>query len=100
MRRSFIALTVPLTLLLPSTASAQVTIDVAKITCEQFVLVKVADPNVLAAWFNGYYSAKRGTTTVDAEKLKENSQTLLKYCYSHLKSTLFEAIEDVFKTGG
>jgi hypothetical protein len=35
---------------------AQTTIDVAKITCEQLVLLKVADPNHIAIWLSGYYN--------------------------------------------
>ena len=32
---------------------AQTTIDVAKITCEQLVLMKVADPDHIAIWLSG-----------------------------------------------
>jgi hypothetical protein len=42
---------------------AQTTVDIAKITCEQLVLLKVADPDHIAIWLSGYYNGKRNTTT-------------------------------------
>src|SRR5262249_37731085 len=35
-------------------ARAQVTIDVSKITCQQYVLFTVADPRDIAMWLSGY----------------------------------------------
>jgi hypothetical protein len=34
---------------------AQVTIDVSKITCEQYLGFKVADPRDIGIWLSGYY---------------------------------------------
>ena len=50
-------------------ARAQVTIDVSKITCNQFVDREVGDPREIAIWLSGYYHGKRGDTTVDKVKL-------------------------------
>jgi acid stress chaperone HdeB len=43
-------------------ARAQVTVDVAKITCEQYVLFTVADPHDIAMWLSGYFNSKRNNT--------------------------------------
>jgi hypothetical protein len=46
--------------LLGSTAApAQVSTDLAKITCNEFILFKVTDPTNIALWLSGRYSAKR-----------------------------------------
>jgi len=37
-----------------SMASAQVTVDVSKITCDEFVKYDIADPRQIAAWISGY----------------------------------------------
>ena len=55
-----------------STAQAQVTVDVSKLSCDQFVHHKVSTPNVIAAWFSGYYNAKRNNLIIDLEILDEN----------------------------
>jgi hypothetical protein len=44
-----------------SGAGAQVTIDVAKITCDQFTLYKVTDPQNIAMWLSGYYHGRATT---------------------------------------
>jgi hypothetical protein len=80
-----------------STAQAQTAIDVAKITCKQFVLLKVADPKYIAIWLSGYYNGKRGTTTVDVESLEDRAQQIKTYClYKDKGGTVMEAVEKVF----
>ena len=38
---------------------AQVMVDVAKINCLQFATYKVAYPDRIAIWLNGYFPGKR-----------------------------------------
>ena len=76
---------------------AQVTIDVAKVSCSQFALYKVASPDTLAIWLHGYYSGKRGTTVVDVESLKANMKKLRDYCVQNPDVTLVEAVEEVLE---
>lgn len=84
-----------LTLLMASVAQAQTTIDVAKISCEQFVLLKVGvPPDYLAIWLSGYYHGKRGDTLIDVQKLKDDAQKVRSYCLYN-KGTLMEAVEKV-----
>ena len=54
-----------LAVLLPATSQAQVTVDVAKITCRQFLLDAVAPTKTVAIWLSGYYHGKHGGTAVD-----------------------------------
>ena len=57
-----VLLALPLMALAILPARAQVTIDVSKITCEQYVLFTVADPHDIAMWLSGYYNSRRPTT--------------------------------------
>ena len=41
-------------------ARAQVTIEVSKITCEEYLSFSVADPRDINIWLSGYYAGKRG----------------------------------------
>jgi hypothetical protein len=77
-------------------AQAQVTIDVSKITCEQFLLFQVADPQHIAIWFHGYYSGKRDNTLLDVQKLKQDADKLRDYCRSHMRGTVMQAVEALF----
>ena len=79
---------------MPPTARAQTTIDVSKITCDQYILLKVADPEKIAIWLSGYYHAKRGSTTIDIELLKDQPEKVRNYClYKDKGGTVMEAVE-------
>jgi acid stress chaperone HdeB len=80
-------------------AHAQVTIDVAKITCEQLTLMKIADPDYIAIWLSGYYSARRNTTTVDVEQLKDHAQKVRSYCLYNNNGTVMEAVQKLLEAG-
>ncbi len=60
-------------------AQAQTTIDVAKISCDQFVLMTVAEPDYIAIWLSGYYHGKRNNTRgrSTTERLCAKGQKLL-----------------------
>jgi hypothetical protein len=44
---------------------AQVTIDITKITCEEFLADRLTDSHSLAIWLNGYVNGARGKTVID-----------------------------------
>jgi acid stress chaperone HdeB len=93
-------LSIILSLLALSTAQAQTTIDAAKITCKQFVLLQVANPETIAIWLSGYYHGKRGSTSVDVEQLKEQAKNVRNYCiYKDEGGTLMEAVEKLMPPG-
>jgi acid stress chaperone HdeB len=79
-----------------SGASAQVTIDVAKITCDQFTLYKITDPQNIAIWLSGYYHGKRNDTLVDTQQLSDNLRKIKDYCNLHTQETVLKAVETVF----
>jgi hypothetical protein len=79
-----------------SGARAQVTVDVAKITCDQLTLYKITDPQNIALWLSGYYNAKRNNTVVDTQQLAANTQKIKQYCMLKPDSTVMQAVESVF----
>lgn len=89
------ALCPPLAFVMAPNAWAQVTIDVAKINCRQFVEFKITDPEHIALWISGYYHGKRGDTVVEAERLKSMTQDVKSYCYSHPDELVLRAVEMV-----
>ncbi len=79
-----------------SLARAQVTIDVAKITCDQFTLYKITDPQNIALWISGYYHGKRNDTTVDTQDLAAQLRKIKDYCNLKPNDTVMHAVETVF----
>jgi acid stress chaperone HdeB len=77
-----------------SEGRAQVTIDVAKITCGQFLAYRIADPKEIALWLSGYFTGKRGgTTLIDTQELKNNYEQVRSYCLVHQDTTVMQAAE-------
>src|SRR6516162_3021823 len=77
-------------------ASAQVTLDVSKITCDQWVGYKITNPHNIALWLSGYYNAKRGNAVIDPQRLEANARKLQDYCLIHKQVPVMEAVENVF----
>jgi len=84
-------------LLMVAPARAQVTVDVSKITCEQFVLWKVTDPDKIVFWLSGYYNGKRGNTVIDTRSFEENANKVKEYCRANFKATVMQAVETIFE---
>ena len=55
-------------------ARAQVTLDVSKITCEQYTSHKITNPQNIAIWLSGYYHGKRDDTTLETQTLIANAK--------------------------
>jgi hypothetical protein len=81
-------------------AQAQVTLDVAKITCDQFVGYKITNPQNIAIWLSGYRSGQRGTTIVDTQALAANARKLQDYCLRNPQVPVMQAVDTLFGTGG
>jgi acid stress chaperone HdeB len=74
-------------------ARAQVTLDVAKITCDQYTGYKISNPQNIAIWLSGYYHGKRGDTTLDTQALVANAKKVRDYCRRNPQTLLMEAVE-------
>jgi hypothetical protein len=79
-----------------SVAQAQVTIDISKITCDQFLGYKIINPNDIAMWLSGYYNAQRGNTIIDTETLAAQKSQLQEYCLRNLRVPVMQAIDTIF----
>jgi acid stress chaperone HdeB len=80
-------------------ARAQVTLDVTKITCEQYNGYKVTNPQNIAIWLSGYYHGKRGDTTLDSQGLVAYAKKLRDYCFRNRQTLVMQAVETLFETG-
>src|SRR5580658_7892488 len=83
----------------PSPGHAQVTVDVAKITCKQFLLDTVAPTKSVAMWLSGYYHGKHGGTVVDFGALQREADKVEDYCRLNLDMTVMDAVEGALAVG-
>jgi hypothetical protein len=88
MKAYFGALTALSVLLPGSQARAQMTVDVAKITCRQYLFDRTFSPRapMIANWLSGYFNGQKNNTVVDRNKDKVED-----YCRMNQDVTLVEA---------
>jgi hypothetical protein len=86
-------------LAVPSSASAQVMVDLSKMTCDQFIKYKVADPKLIAVWLNGYFHGKRGDTMIDTQKLNADADEVEKFCFKNHDAPLMQSVESIVGGG-
>jgi acid stress chaperone HdeB len=87
-----VALSLLITVLGIPAARAQTTIDVAKITCRQFLIGKFgASTRSVANWLSGYYNGKQGTTVIEGGAMEKNQGDLERYCRKHHDMPVMDA---------
>ena len=96
MRYGFAGSVAVIVALAATAGHAQVTVDVAKITCGQFLAYSIADPKDIALWLNGYYTGKRGGSTIlETQTLKAKYDQIRSYCLVHQDTAVMQAIESL-----
>jgi acid stress chaperone HdeB len=78
-----------------SMAPAQVTIDVSKITCDQFVEYKIADPERIAIWISGYNHGVRNDPILDQQKMLQTTNSVEEYCFKHPQTLVMKAVDEI-----
>jgi acid stress chaperone HdeB len=78
-----------------SAVQAQVMIDLSKVTCDQFIKYKVADPKLITVWLSGYFHGKRGDTMVDTQRLNADADEVEKYCFKNPNAPLMPSVETI-----
>ena len=92
-----VALVTVFALAASSSGHAQVTVDVTKVNCDQFVRHKISEPRFIAAWLSGYYNAKRNNRMIDLQTFEENMSKVSNYCSDekNFKVPVMKAVEQV-----
>jgi HdeA/HdeB family len=85
-----------LLLLLTGPATAQMTVDVAKITCRQYLFDRTFSPRapMIANWLSGYFNGQKNNTVVDLGVMAKNKDKVEDYCRMNQDVTLIEAAKN------
>jgi len=76
-------------------AQAEVTLDVSKLTCEQFLGYKLTTSEKIATWLSGYHNGKRGNTSLGVHGLIANAKKLRSYCTRNSQTLVMDAVGTV-----
>jgi acid stress chaperone HdeB len=99
MKSGLVMLGAMIALVATPAAQAQVTVDVEKITCKQFLLDQVAPTKIIAVWLSGYYSGKRSNTVIDIGAMEKNADKVQDYCRLNLDTTVMDAVKNTLGVG-
>ena len=80
-------------LLLPVTANAQVTIDMAALTCSQYLAMSPSASRDFSAWMSGWFSYQTRRTFVDLALHQKNIANLKAWCQYHPQASVMEALQ-------
>jgi|SRR5215467_610052 len=92
--KAYFVILAALSVLLPaSQARAQMTVDVAKITCRQYLFDRNVSPRapMVANWLSGYFNGQKNNTVVDLGAMAKNKDKVEDYCRLNQDVTLMEA---------
>ena len=76
-------------------AQAQVTLDISKITCEEYLMDTVTFSQYVVMWLSGCYNGKRNNTVIEPDAVKKNEEKVNLYCYQHRDTTVMDAAKNV-----
>jgi HdeA/HdeB family len=78
-------------------ALAAMKLEMAAITCQQFINASFDKQETIGAWMSGYWNAARNIETLDIARYKANSKRVSNYCKKNKRQTLMAAIQNVAK---
>jgi hypothetical protein len=93
MKAYFVILAALPVLLSASETRAQMTVDVAKITCRQYLFDRTVSPRapMIANWLSGYFNGLKNNTVVDLGEMARNKDKVEDYCRLNQDVTLIDA---------
>jgi len=88
-----------LCLMTSSFARAQMTVDVSQITCKEFMISTLFEPDHIALWLNGYYNGIRSNTVIDVGGLQAYVAGVKDYCLHNQGAAVMKAAETLLGAG-
>jgi acid stress chaperone HdeB len=93
MNRKLIAAAAVLAAFAAKPASAQVVIQMAEITCQQFLDAEPGRQVLIGSWMSGYYSASKNLNMFDVDYAARNAEVVMEFCRKHKSESFMAAVE-------
>jgi acid stress chaperone HdeB len=77
-----------------ASASAQV-VDVAKISCKQYLAGNVVRQDYLTLWLSGYLNGTHNNTVIETGTVQNVADKVGTYCRANLDTGLMDAVQNV-----
>ena len=90
--RKILCLAVALTFA-PGSSEAQVTLDMSRITCADYVAMPPAQTRTFSAWMSGWFNHRLGYITVGLDDFARNVASIKQWCTTSPGATVMAALE-------
>jgi hypothetical protein len=93
MKRGLICLTFAISLV-PVAANAQLTIDMNRITCGQYLAMPPQQSDDFSAWMSGWFSYRNNRTFVDFGVHQKNVASVKEWCKFHPSDSVMMGLKN------
>ncbi|KWV49828.1 hypothetical protein AS156_14950 [Bradyrhizobium macuxiense] len=76
-----------------SPVHAQTSVDMARITCAQYLAMSTGDSAVFSAWMSGWFNQKKGYAFVDLNAYARNVASVKAWCATNPTQTVMAGLE-------
>ncbi|WP_395667182.1 HdeA/HdeB family chaperone, partial [Methylocella sp.] len=73
-------------------AQAQITYDVTKVTCEDYLAMPPQVSHDFSAWMSGWFNQKNNNATVNFDGFAQNVENVKKWCGTNPKASVFDGL--------
>ena len=77
----------------PSATHAQVSIDMARVTCADYLALSAADSAVFSAWMGGWFNQNTGHVFVDLNAYARKVASVNSWCASNPTQTVMAGLQ-------
>jgi hypothetical protein len=77
----------------PTTVLAQANVDMARITCAEYLAMSATDSAIFSAWMSGWFNQKKGYVFVDLNAYARNVASVKSWCTINPGQTVMAALE-------
>ena len=81
--RKFVWILALLGILMPTAGRAQVTINMSRVTCADYLAMAPEQSDVFGAWVGGYFNQKTGYTWIDLDAQRRNVASVRAWCATY-----------------
>ncbi len=92
MRNIILGLALAITIA-PGTAGAQVTIDMSKVTCANYLAMTPDQSRIFSAWMSGWFNQRLGYVAVGLNDFARNVASVKQWCTTSPRESVMAALE-------
>jgi hypothetical protein len=92
MRKMLFCLAVAMTVM-PGSGQAQVTMDMTRVTCADYLAMAPDQARIFSAWMSGWFNQKSGYITVGLGDFARNVASVKQWCTTSPRETIMAALE-------